>query len=159
MTKTNKDNLNVFNGMFRRPKQFCWVLIGIGAVTPLIVGLVVKIYLMGQGESTIPLSRTIYFLPFALYWAIPFVLLAGFAYALLSWPQLHHGAPYWKRALIIGFGIVFGWVSMVVVFWIAWQPHGDLYLVAAPFMVGGAIVFGMAIGLIVTIVATYFDQR
>ena len=159
MTKTDKEKLNTFKWIFRRPKQFCLVLIGIGAVTPLIVGLVVKIYLMGQGESTIPLSRTIYLLPLALYWAIPFVLLAGFAYALFSWPQLHHGKPYWIRALIIGFGIVFGWVTMVVVFWVGWQSHGDLALALAPFMVGGAIVLGLAIGLIVSIVATYVDQR
>lgn len=152
-------NLNILNRIFRRPKLFCWVLIGIGAVTPLIVGLVVKLYLMSQGESTIPLSKTVYFLPSVLYWVIPFVLLAGFAYALLSWPQVHHGAPYWKRTLIIAFGTVFGWVKMVVVFWNGWQPHGDLALVFAPFMVGGAIVLGLVIGLIVAIVVTYFKQR
>ena len=152
-----KYNPNIFNRIFRRPKLLCWLLIGIGAVTPLIVGLVVKFYLMSQGESTIPFSKAVFILPFVLYWVIPFVLLAGFAYALLSWPQIHHGSPFWKRTLIISFGTVFGWVSMVVVFWVGWQAHGDLALVYAPVMVGGAIMLGLVIGLIVATVSTYFE--
>ena len=158
MKNTNKAELHTFDMILREPKRFCWVLVGIGAVTPLIEGLVVKLYLMSLGERTIPLSKAIYMLPFTLYWAIPFVLLAGFAYALLSWPQVHRDVTYWKRALIIGFGFVFGLIKTIIVFWIGWQAHGDLALVAAPFMVGEAIVLGLVIGFIISSVVTYFHR-
>lgn len=148
-----------FFRIFKKPKQLSWVLIGIGIITPLIVGLIVKFYLASQGVNTIPISKAVYILPIVLYWVIPFVLLAGFAYIFLSWPQVHHGIPFWKRTTIISFGTMFGWITTIAVFWVGWQSHGDLVLVVAPFIVGGAILLGLAFGLVVATIATYFKPR
>ena len=134
-------------------------MIGIGTVTPLLVGLAVKFYLMSKGESTIPFSKAFYLLLPTLYWVIPFVLFAHFAYAFLSYPKLPPSTSYLKRVLIIGFGTAFGWVAMVVVFWGGWQVHGDLLLAAAPFYVGGAILLGLGTGIIVVLVSTYFEKH
>ena len=134
------------NTKINRLSIICWLLIGIGAVTPLIVGLVVKFYLMSQGVETVPFRNAIFIFPLVLYWVIPFALLAGYAHTFLSG---RHGLPFWKRTLVISFGAVFGWVTMVVVFWGGWQVHGVLALVFAPILVGVAILWGLAIGFIV----------
>ena len=139
------------NRIYSKPiRTYCFLII-LGALVPLITGLVVKVYLMMNGVPTIPIAAFITgltnVLPLIIFWTLPFILLSIYAkFSLYS--KKPHASSFTQRSYVLTFGALSGYMTSIIVFWYGWQPYQDMLIVFSPFLIGIGIVLGLLVGFI-----------
>ena len=132
-------------------KSVFWGILISSMLTPWLVGLAIKVYLMTQAAPTVPIKYFIVMvLPLSVWWAIPFIVFAFVARTSLNRRALSKKERDSRLTVILvahGFGL-FGMVLVFREVFVVW----DVVWVFLPVQLayGAAIVIGAAVGWLFT---------